>query len=485
MTQFNLKSGPQSADTAGVRLSRLVLETNKNRISLQFHPRMTVMAGIPAPARDHLIQEILGGFTGDRSGIHLELRSGADRRITVVRPRNGEHRVDAPDDRVALSEDYRTADGKLDVLARYGITDPELLTVGSSLSELTHEEAVQVARLGNLNQAELWSSANRVQVTETEFEAAASQRDKAERAEQAAAQVEQRHRDLDEAVSTQQHTQKNLVRVGGVALLGAAATGTFTSLTPLPLLAIALLAIGISMILRVKVSRARNQEVAALASAGTSSYLGFMVNQVNGMMQETDQLKRLTSVASDHREAAIAWTRLAGAVTVDWAFAHQREIDAVARLRAQISAQHPESGLLPDIDPASAAVAAAVLGRLSTLRRIGYGAESFPLFLDDPFVDLDSDVRQALLELIARDGGGSQVVLLSGSAEVAAWARRHAAQGTAALLEPMGPTAPTEPAESSTPRGQSGPGPAGPDAPPLPDTTSGESFGLEARGLAV
>lgn len=473
-----------------MRLSRLVLETNQNRVSLQFHPRLTVLAGVPAPVRAHLVDEILGGLTGDRAGVHLELFNGADRRITVVRPRQGEHQVTAPDDKIDLTEDYRNATGRIDVLDRYGITPRAggcVLHVGGGVAAQVSVDDAQIARLGSLNQAELWSTANRVQVTEAEFQSLSEQVAHFDNGTDAVARVEKRHQDLDEAIATQQQTQRNLLRICALALIATVPVTTLSSLSAMPLLVIAAVALALAFVLRAKVSVAKHQEDAALASAGSDSYLGFVVRQVDGLMTDTELRRRLTSVAADHREAAIAWTRLAGNVTVEWAFTHQREIDAAARLRNHLGAMDTVSATAPVIDEHTAAVASLVLGRMTELRRIGYGAESFPLVLDDPFVDLDPSVRLGLLELIAREAGSPQVILLTDLDDVADWARLEALSGRAALLEPLGPSAPAEPADPA--RAQVGHARAT-AAPAGPDTGSGrsetgEDYGMEARGLAV
>jgi hypothetical protein len=80
---------------------------------------------------------------------------------------------------------------------------------------------VQIARLGSLPQAELWSTANRVQVTAAEFQDAERQAGESfdDGATKPWPSVEQRRRDLDEAIETQQQTQTNLLRVSAVALL--------------------------------------------------------------------------------------------------------------------------------------------------------------------------------------------------------------------------------------------------------------------------
>ena len=130
-------------------------------------------------------------------------------------------------------------------------------------------------------------------------------------------------------------------------------------------------------------------------------------------------------------------------------------------------------------------MASLVLGRMTELRRIGYGAESFPLILDDPFTTLDPSVRLGLLELLAREAGSPQVIILTDLPDVADWARLEALGGRAALLEPLGSSSPSEPAD-----------PPGRSVSPARPTTSVEStsaevagqadgYGMEARGLAV
>ena len=488
LTQKHLKVAPSPADTSRVQLSRLVLETNKNRTSLQFHPQLTVLAGVPGPVRAHLVDEILGGFTGQREGVHLELHNNAGRRITVVRPRGKAHRVDAPDERLDLTDDYLNAEGRADVLERYGISPTAsgcALLIGADAGARVTEDDVQIARLGSLPQSELWSSANRVQVTAAEFQELSDKLATEDDGAEALAQVEQRRRNLDEAVETQQQTQTNLLRVSAVALLACIPVTLWSSFTVVPLLALAALALIGAFVLKAKVDRARHKADDALASAGSNSYLGFVVKQVNVMMTDTEQRRRLSAIATDHREAAIAWTRLAGNVTADWAVLHQREIGDAARLRSHLGSMDTVSTSAPTIDERSAAVARLALGRLTALRRLGYGAESFPLILDDPFTGLAPSVRLGLLELIAREAGSPQVIILTELADVADWARLEALGGRASLLEPMGPSSPAEPADPAPRAATAHPQASGGVTTGPERSEPNVDYSLEARGMAV
>ena len=122
-----------------MRLSRLIIEGNQNRVSLTLHPKLTVVAGVPGPVRAHLVDEILGGFTSARSGVHLEMVNGSGRRITVVRPTDAPHRVTAPDEKIDLTEDFRDSAGRTDVLARYGIDIAAKMHVHALIRKFTQD----------------------------------------------------------------------------------------------------------------------------------------------------------------------------------------------------------------------------------------------------------------------------------------------------------------------------------------------------------
>jgi len=429
-----------------VRLSRLIIEGNQNRVSLTLHPKLTMVAGVPGPVRAHLVDEILGGFTSARSGVHLEMVNGSGRRITVVRPTDAPHRVTAPDEKIDLTEDFRDSAGRTDVLARYGIDSASahrVLHVGPEAVRHVTVDDADIARLSCLDQSALWSMAARVQVTQAEFQTLSDEIARCDDSDaEAVATIEKRHQSVEAAVESQQETETHLIRIALLALLVALPASVKSTNAGLPLIAIAAAAVAAALFFRARVEAARRSERSALASSGDGSYLGFVVKQVDGLMEDTDKRRRLTSVAADHRNAAIAWTRLAGDVTVEWALEHQPEIDAAARLRHQIAAFDTTGDISPDMNERTAATARTVLGQMTNLRRIGYGAESFPLLLDDPLTELEPASRRALLELISRSAGSPQVILLTEQADVADWARAQSHTGDVALLEPLGPTAP-------------------------------------------
>ena len=56
-----------------MRYQRLIIESGSNAVTVRFHPRLTVIAGVGKVERESLIAELLGSLAGTRRGIQLEL----------------------------------------------------------------------------------------------------------------------------------------------------------------------------------------------------------------------------------------------------------------------------------------------------------------------------------------------------------------------------------------------------------------------------
>lgn len=79
--------------------------------------------------------------------------------------------------------------------------------------------------------------------------------------------------------------------------------------------------------------------------------------------------------------------------------------------------------------------------RLAALESCGAEGESLPLLLDECFLHLRADAKWAMLDLVDRlSGSGSQVIYLTDDPDVSTWARRRAATGAIAFLDPLRPT---------------------------------------------
>jgi len=76
-----------------VRYERLVIEADDNNFSVEFHPRLTVIAGVGRLEREGLINELVGALGSSRSGVHAELATDSGGRFAVFRPTGGRHRV--------------------------------------------------------------------------------------------------------------------------------------------------------------------------------------------------------------------------------------------------------------------------------------------------------------------------------------------------------------------------------------------------------
>ena len=75
-----------TADSSVVRYERLILEAGPNAVTVRFHPRLTVIAGVGRAEREGLVGECLGALAGGRSGAHLEVVDDGGRRLAVIRP---------------------------------------------------------------------------------------------------------------------------------------------------------------------------------------------------------------------------------------------------------------------------------------------------------------------------------------------------------------------------------------------------------------
>jgi hypothetical protein len=186
------------------------------------------------------------------------------------------------------------------------------------------------------------------------------------------------------------------------------------------------------------VNRAEKAEVEALAEAGAQSYLGFQIQRVNGLLSSDAHRRALTHAAELHRIALTAWHAIAGEVQLDWAMEHREEIMASARVRNDVRAvgAFAHAGPMAEDDRTSD-LARVIVARLVEMRTLGVGGESFPLVLDDPFVELQKSTKPALLELLNHTDDAPQLIFLTQDEDVASWARLEALTGALSIVEPQ------------------------------------------------
>lgn len=429
-----------------MQYTRLVIEEGTTTFSLGFHPRLTVVAGLDAGARKGLVAELLGGLTSTRNGVNLEVADDRGRRLAVLRPATGGHRIVDLTSGTDVSEEFRSPDGRLDVLGRYGVE-------GRQAQELLHLDRIgldrgtaideTITRLSQLDQTELWSTAARVRITEDEMKAISEETRAGDEDAELVARIEHHHHTLEEALDQHRRLRRDASLVCGASLLAALPVAMVDPGMSVPILAIGLITILIAFTFRARVEAVQRMEQSALADAGVDSYLGYVVGRVNDMMDDTDARRRRLAVAEDHRAAAMRWTRVAGDVSVSWALAHHEEIETAARLRKELATLGQISTTAPDLDDETTALAQSLIAHLGRLRTAGAGGESLPLVLDDPFTEVAPSTKLTLMELLARTAGSPQVILLTDQDEVASWARLEALTGEVALVEPSITTQPT------------------------------------------
>jgi len=98
---------------------------------------------------------------------------------------------------------------------------------------------------------------------------------------------------------------------------------------------------------------------------------------------------------------------------------------------------HVTTGGIAATDGPLPAVGRALNECLGEVRNVGPGGESFPLVLDEPFLNCDPQIVGPLLETILEQSAHQQVLLLTDSAEIRSWAGLEAMTGALEVVEPM------------------------------------------------
>ena len=442
----SLKPGHESVDLFHVRYQRLILEAGRNAVTVRFHPRLTVIAGVGRQERELLVTELLGSLSGGRPGANLELIDDAGRRLAVLRPATGGHdRVLELETGADVTAEFAGAHGSPDVLARLGLSGAEARRVCRlTAAEMAVESQGDslITAMASVDQRSLWSAAERLVTAENalaaESAAAGSDIEDAPLIEE----IERRHAEFERAQNQNERVRREgLLLAGGclpLALIAKLAVHQTVAATVL--IAIAAATMVAALLFRRRMTKARGAEDEALSRAGKQSYIGFQLQRVDRMLDGQKSLVRVAMASEEQRRALTSWQRIAGDISPTWALYNRQTIESLSgRLQGG-----PAQGatLRPDLDPAE--LAHWLAARFTALRRVGSPGESVPLIMDDPLVGIDAGVKQWILELIGRSAGSPQVIYLTADPDVAAWARLEAMAGHLAVLEPA-PDADTAP----------------------------------------
>jgi hypothetical protein len=436
--QIALQVTLREADHQSMRVERLVIEAGVNTLTLDLHPRLTVVAGMGSVERQSLVGELIGALAGTRSGLHLEIEDRRGRHLAVFRPATGRHRIVDVDRATDVTAEFTDANGDCNLLTTLEVDSRgarRLMRFGAAdLAASSHRgQAVEI--LSSLDQRRVWAAATALRHAEgdltSEAEAIGSAPEDAAMIEA----VEARHFAVEEAAERLETTRRRTFVIAGLCagftIPGVLLAGAVGFL----FMAVALVAVGASLRARANVDSAARAEEQALEDAGANSYLGFQLQRVNALLGDDTNRKALMDVAGARRAALAHWQQLAGDIPVEWALANREEIEEAARLRREVDALGVLSSTGPDVsDDLTGDLAHVLVTRLAEARSAG--GEGAPLVLDDPFRDLDPSVKPLLLELLGRSAGDPQIVFLTEDEHVASWARLEALTGEVALIEP-------------------------------------------------
>ena len=421
-----------------MRVERLVIEAGDSTLTLDLHPRLTVVAGMGAPERESLVGELIGALAGTRAGLHVELEERSGRHLAVFRPTTGRHRIVDVDQARDVTAERTDAEGRGDLLAALGLDTHgarQLMRFGAADLAAGSQRGRSVEVLAALDPGRLWAAADALHQADSaltsEAEAIGSAPEDAAMIEE----VEARHLAVEHAADRFETIRKRTFLIGGAgALLTIPGVG-LAGAPGLLFLAVAALAVAASLRARARVGTATRAEDKALSDAGASSYLGFQIQRVDGLLANDANRQVLMDVAGTRRAARADWEALAGDIPVEWALSHREEIEVAARLRREVDALGALSVTAPEVsDDVTGDLAHVLVTRLAEARSTA--GEGVPLLLDDPFRDLDPSVKPMLLELLGRSAGDPQIVCLTDDEDVASWARLEALTGEVALVEP-------------------------------------------------
>ena len=422
-----------------MRFQRLLLEAGATTVTVDLHPRLTVIAGVGRLERESLATELLGGLAGSRPGTHLEVVEDSGRRLGVIHPTNGSRdRVVELESGTDVTGDFVDPAGTLDLLGPLGFDLRSAkrrcrMAAGDMVTEAVVDGAV--ATLARVDQAVLWPAAEAVRATDSrlksEVAAAGGDPEDAPLVEE----VERRHAAFEQAQEKLEYVRHHGIFVGGACVVGAIPAVALKHWAAVPLLAVAIVTTILSIAYRRRMEKARQAERQALEMAGAETYLAFRLQRMNTMFDGGAHRSRLADAVAAHRDALSRWQHLAGDISVDLAFDLRDRVTAAARrIREAQASGDPSASGSAAAEPAE--LAQALIVRMNDLRHAGAGGESLPLLLDEPLAGVSPSVKQWVLELVGRSAGTPQIVYLTDDPDVAAWARMEAVGGELAILEP-------------------------------------------------
>jgi hypothetical protein len=424
-----------------VHFERLAIEAGDTTFSLDFHERLTVIAGVGQLERDGLITELIGALSSGRSGVHLELASDAGSRYALFRPVGAPHRVVDIDRAEDVTSAFTDPVGRVNLLQRAGLDDGDArraIRVGAADLATRSRRDHYVASLAHIEPGRLWDVASKVQDREERLNAAAALVGSTPEDAEAYQLIEARHAEFEAAQDESERVRHLSFLVAATAAILAVPGSLFLGpYVTIPLLVAAIITGLYSVFYWGRLADARKREAKALAAVGANSYMTFQINRVNGLIANDHHRRELMQAAEDHRASLMEWQVLAGEVPVQWALEHRRDITLAHRqLRSSLGVHTAMATTLAPMDDTFADLSEALRTRLASTRTLGNGGESFPTFLDDPLVDAEAQTKDQLLEQLLNASADQQIIYLTNDDDIASWARVESMTEPLSLVEP-------------------------------------------------
>ena len=140
-------------------VERLIVEGVDSAASVDFHPRLTVMGGMPGDARIAFGNLLSGALHGTARGVHAEVIDDSGRRLAVLRPASGPHRIIDVATSADVTVQHRGFDGRVDLLStNFGQATISRITAADLRSRSPRNDTVR--RLSAVDQVALWGAAD-------------------------------------------------------------------------------------------------------------------------------------------------------------------------------------------------------------------------------------------------------------------------------------------------------------------------------------
>jgi hypothetical protein len=142
-----------------VLVDRLIIEGQDAAESVDLHPRLTVIGGMPPQARLAFAHMLAGALHGTEHGVHAEVTDDSGRRLVVLRPAGGAPHIIDVDAGADVTAQYRGFDGGIDMLTNsYGRSEITRISADDLTTSASRDDAVRT--LSAVDQVLLWDTAD-------------------------------------------------------------------------------------------------------------------------------------------------------------------------------------------------------------------------------------------------------------------------------------------------------------------------------------